>query len=100
VRINGIPDKARKTIPAGKNPFEELAVAIADDGKSVKVLQYAHNTWLPYDDKPGWPLANRPPVHRWGQRIQLSSLYRIYDWVTDNGPENFEKWIGRPGKVS
>ena len=98
VRISGIPDKAQKTVTAGKNPFEELAVAIADDGQSVKVLQYAHNAWIPYDDKPGWPLANRPPVHRWGQRIQLSSLYRIYDWVADNGQQNFEKWIGLTNK--
>lgn len=94
VHVSGIPDQSRKTIRTGKNPFEELAIAIADDGASVKVLQYAHDAWLPYDDKPGWPLANPAPAHRRGKRIQLSSLYRVYDWVTDNGQENFEKWIG------
>jgi antiphage defense system Thoeris ThsB-like protein len=94
VRINGIPDRSQRTNAPGPNPFEQLTVAISDDGSSIKVLQYAHGAWLPYEDKPGWPLANPVPPERRGKRIQLSSLYRVYDWVTDNGQDNFEKWIG------
>ena len=100
VHISGIPDKSKKTASAGKSPFEELALAISDDGSSVKVLQYQHKTWLPYDDKPGWPLANPAPAPRRGKRIQLSTLYKVYDWVADNGPQNLETWIngGTAGK--
>ena len=94
VRINAIPDKSQRRAPIGPNPFEQLAVSIADDGGSVKVLQYAHNAWLPYVDKPGWRLANPAPPARRGKRIQLSSLYRVYDWIYDNGQDNFDKWIG------
>ena len=94
VHINGIPDKRQQTKSMGPNPFEQLALAVSDEGSSIKVLQYAHNAWLPYEDNPGWPLANPAPSKRWGKRIQLSSLYRVYDWVADNGAENFEKWVG------
>ena len=95
VHVGAIPDRSRKIVGASKNPFEELAIAVADDGASVRVLQYAENQWVPYEDKPGWPLARRAPVSRWGKLVQLSALYRVYDWVADNGPENFEKWIGK-----
>lgn len=94
VHISGIPDGAKKTVAMGKSPFEELAIAIAEDGASVKILQYRNNSWLPYQDNHGWPLANPAPVSKRGKRIQLSSMYRVYDWVRDNGPENFEKWVG------
>jgi len=94
VHIGSIPLASRPHGDRGPNPFEQLALAIADDGASVRVLQYLHNAWLPYDDKPGWPLANPVAPHRRGKRIQLSTLYRVYDWVADDGPVNFEKWIG------
>jgi hypothetical protein len=99
IHINGIPDKSQQTKALGPNPFELLAIAIADDGASVKVLQYAHNSWLPYEDQTGWPLVNPAPLHRRGKRIQLSTLYRVYDWVADNGQENFEKWVGGEGQL-
>jgi len=94
VHINGIPDKSQRTKPAGPNPFEQLTLAISADGSSIKVLQYANNAWLPYEDHPGWPLSKPAAPERRGKRIQLSTRYRVYDWVTDNGPDNFEKWIG------
>ena len=94
VHISGIPDHAQRTAPKGKSPFEELAIAIAEDGNSVKILQYRQNSWLPYQDNHGWPLANPASANRRGKRIQLSSLYRVYDWVADNGKENFHKWVG------
>ena len=94
VHINGVPDKSQQTKPKGPDPFQQLALAIAEDGGSVKVLLYTNGAWLQYDDNPGWPLANSAPPARRGKRIQLSTLYRVYDWVADNGAENFEKWIG------
>jgi Thoeris protein ThsB, TIR-like domain len=94
VHINGIPDKSQQTKPPGPNPFEQLTLAIAADGASIKVLQYTNGSWLPYQDNPGWPLSKPAAPERRGKRIQLSSRYRVYDWVTDNGPENLEKWVG------
>lgn len=98
VRIDGLPDRSKKISTPGPSPFEQLALAISDDGASVKVLQYQHNAWLPYDDRPGWPLAKLAAPARRGRRIQLSSLYRVYDWVADNGRENFERWVGMPSQ--
>ena len=94
VHISGIPDGKQQTAAPGKNPLEELAIAIADDGASITVLQYRQNAWGKYQDNHGWPLANPAPSQKRGKMIRLSSLYRVYDWVADNGPDNFEKWIG------
>ncbi len=33
-----------------------------------------------------------------GQKILLSSLYRTYDWVYDNGYENLGDWVERAAK--
>jgi hypothetical protein len=94
VHINGIPDRMQRTTARGKNPLEELAIAVADDGASIRVLHYRQNAWLPYQDNHGWKLAKPAPEHRRGKTITLSSFYRVYDWVADNGRENFDKWIG------
>jgi antiphage defense system Thoeris ThsB-like protein len=94
VHINGIPDRSRRTSPAGRNPLEHLALSIADDGSSVKVLQYANGDWIPSPDNPGWPLSKPAPADRRGKSLQLSTMYRVYDWAADNGPENFDGWLG------
>ena len=94
VHINGIPDKSRRTSPPGRNPLEHLALSIADDGTSVKVLQYSSGDWIPFADSPGWSLSKPAPAERRGKSLQLSTMYRVYDWVTDNGPENFDRWLG------
>jgi hypothetical protein len=94
VHISAIPDHARRAVARGKNPFEELAIAVADDGQSVRVLHYREHAWMIYQDNHGWKLARPAAEHRRGKRYQLSSLYSVYDWVADNGPANFEQWIG------
>lgn len=94
VHINGIPDKSQRTKAPGPNPFELLALAISADGSSIKVLQYTNGSWLPYQDNPGWPLSKPPAPEKRGKRIQLSTMYRVHDWVTGNGQDNFEGWIG------
>jgi hypothetical protein len=94
VHINGIPDRSRRTKPAGRNPLEHLALSIADDGSSIKVLHYANGSWIPSPDNPGWPLSKPAPAEKRGKSLQLSSMYRVYDWVAGNGPENFDSWLG------
>ncbi len=29
----------------------------------------------------------------WGKAYQLSKYFKVYDWVADDGYNNFDKWI-------
>jgi hypothetical protein len=94
VHINAIPDRLRRTKPLGRNPLEHLALSFTADGASIKVLQYSNGAWIPAPDNPGWPLSKPTSAERRGRSMQLSTMYRLHDWVTDNGPENFDGWLG------
>lgn len=39
-------------------------------------------------------------VTRNGQKVRLSSLYKTYDWVSDNGYTNIGTWIERAAKAA
>lgn len=41
---------------------------------------------------------NRIYIERNGQRIYFSQIYSTYDWVTDNGYENFGDWVEKAAK--
>lgn len=94
LHINGIPDRARRTLPLGRNPFDYLAFSFPEDGSSIKVLQYSRGDWEPFPDNPGWPLSKPAAGSRRGRSPQLSSIYKTYDWAKDGGPENLHRWLG------
>jgi hypothetical protein len=94
VHVNGIPDRARRTRPAGRNPLEHLALAISRDGLSVEVMQYFNGAWTPSTDTAGWRLSRPAPENRRGKSVQLSGRYPVHDWVTDNGAVNIDSWLG------
>ena len=73
--------------------FEQLALAISADGTSIKVLQYEHGAWLPHEDKPGLAVVETGGTCG-GENAFNFLRVPVHDWVTDNGPDNFEKWIG------
>jgi hypothetical protein len=100
VHINGIPDRSRRTKPAGRNPLEHLAFSFAADGTSLKVMQYSSGDWVSFPDNKGWPLSKPASGQRRGKSLQLSSLYRTYDWIADNGAENLEVWVGARAAVA
>ena len=94
VHVNGIPDRARRTKPPGRNPLEHLALSIPRDGASVQVLQYANGTWAPATDTTGWPLSKPAAESRRGKTVQLSAMFPVHDWIKDNGPDNLDQWLG------
>lgn len=56
---------------------------------------YIHNV---RDPQTGTDTRGRNPLDYWsvgrdGRQVALSSLYRTYDWVNDNGYENFAGWV-------
>lgn len=93
VHINQIRDKERQTKPLGQNPFDHLAVQFLADGTGVRLLEWSNGQWQWYQDLQGWSFPNPRPASDWGKTFQLSRWYRVYNWVSDDGYNNFAQWI-------
>lgn len=94
VHINGIRDKAQNTYPHGPNPFEYLATRYSDDGTMLTPYEWSNGKWIVYADYPAYKLATPCPAEDHGKFEQLSKHRRIYDWVAENGYDNFSDWVG------
>lgn len=92
IHINSIRGKDEKTKSLGPNPFEYLAIKFSSDGKKLSLLEYKNSIWEEYIDLDGWSVTGAKQSD-WGKAYSLSKYCTVYDWVKDNGYNNFEKWI-------
>lgn len=51
-------------------------------------------------DQPGINPLSKLHIDRGGQKVLLSSLYKSYDWVNDNGYSNMATWIEDAAKAA
>ena len=93
VHINGIRDKDRTTKPYGPNPFEYLGVRYNADGTALELFEWDNTAWQKYSDLDGYRFKTQRPQEQWGQFYQLARWYRIYDWISDGGYNNFASWV-------
>ena len=92
IHINGIKGKDKKTKTKGNNPLYYLGFSYDNSGKKLNLHNFIQGKWIPYSDLDGWSVnevaeSKRNKIHR------LSSIYSTYDWVEDNGFENFSSWV-------
>lgn len=92
IHINSIKGKDEKTKPHGPNPFNNLAFKISADGSSVKPTEWKDGNWRDYTDLDPYALAQQPHPNK-GEHLRLTCWYPVYDWVADDGYENFDSWI-------
>lgn len=96
VHINSIKGKDSATKELGKNPFDYLAVEWSESGKTVTMLEWKNGKWNPYtqiDGSASYRLENLAPVEYRGKCIQLSKLKAVYNWVENDGYNNFSDWV-------
>lgn len=93
VHINGIRDKDRTTKPYGPNPFEYLSVRYNSDGTALELSEWNNTTWQKYSDLDGYALKTQRAREQWDQSYQLTKWYRIYDWIANDGYNNFSSWV-------
>ena len=93
MHINGIADKYRKTKSLGPNPFDYLGYQFSDDGKKLYPCERKNGKWVQYGDFDSYTLKNAAPQVKRGKLYKLSSDYRVYDWIADDGYNNFAKWV-------
>ncbi len=92
VHINGIEGKDGKTKSKGNNPFYYLGYSFDNAGKKLSLHNYINGEWTKYTDLDGWSV-NEVAENKRNKILRLSTLYPIYDWITDDGYKNFSDWI-------
>lgn len=92
VHINGIQDRFQKTKPLGPNPLDNLGLQISEDGKRGKPTVWDGQKWIFYSDVDPFAINEQPPTSR-GKHFQLSHWYSTYDWVANDGYNDFSNWI-------
>ncbi len=92
IHINKIPCKDKKTKPSGPNPFQYCGLWISEDGKRGTPITYKDGQWYYFSKLDGFPISEQAS-HLRGKSIPLSTWYCTYDWIDNNGYENFKNWI-------
>ena len=95
IHINSIKDKNSQVKTLGPNPLDNLGVQVSDDGKKWRPYEWKDGKWVwysdldPFDIREIGGLSNLKP----GNSFTLARIYRTYNWVSDDGYENFSSWI-------
>lgn len=94
VHINSIKGKDQKLKELGPNPFEFLGVTYSDDGRTGTLHEHVNGEWIQYDKIDGSAnfSVDALPAHR-GKGFKLSHFFTLYDWVADDGYNNFANWL-------
>lgn len=95
IHINSIKDKNGKIKAKGQNPFDYLGIEVSSDGKKLSLIEKKGEKWYYYNDLDGWAVSGISSAN-WGKSFTLSNYYniKVYDWITNDGYNNFDKWIG------
>ena len=92
IHINGIKGRDGKTKNNGNNPLFYLGYSFVNNGRTVKLHNYIKGKWVDYTDLDGWNVNQVDEKYR-DIIYRLSTNHSIYDWVIDDGYNNFSKWI-------
>lgn len=92
VHINSIKGKDQKTKPQGENPLYYLGISFSEDGKKINLHDFINNKWIKYPDLEGWSVKEVDKKLR-GKIHRLSDELEIYDWIDDDGYNNFSNWV-------
>lgn len=92
IHINGITGKDQRTKALGPNPFDYLGVQYSNDGKKLLLFEFKNSKWVEYADMKEY-LLDKPVETNLGKFFPLSHFYKTYNWVKDDGYNNFANWI-------
>jgi hypothetical protein len=93
IHINSVGDKGQQTKSAGPNPFEFLGYRFSNDGRQIELFEAQGDKWAEYRDLDPWSFGEAKPESVRGKFYRVSGLAKIYDWMKDDGFQNFDSWI-------
>ncbi len=95
IHINKVKDKYQRTKKVGLNPFDYLGVYFNNDATKFAFTEYKNGSWYYWEEinSTRWFKNTYFSKSEAGKNISLSKYFRVYDWIDDNGYNNFSKWI-------
>jgi hypothetical protein len=96
VHINHVRDRKDSVKPTGPNPLAYLGLSYSENGQTASLWEMVEDEWKPYTALDGSATYETGGIHAqyWGKSFTLSQWYPEYNWVSDNGEQNFDRWIG------
>jgi hypothetical protein len=94
VHINSIRGKDQQTKSLGTNPLSCVGVSYSTDGQQATLWESINGKWIEYSEIDGSSKYAVNVGQQWrGNGYNLGNFYPIYDWVADDGFNNFSSWI-------
>ncbi|HHY35701.1 MAG TPA: TIR domain-containing protein [Firmicutes bacterium] len=94
IYIHNIPDKYGDLDSAGPNPFDYLYFDIDWRQGGIWLLECTTNGWRQYEDVPSVSISSiRYDFLKATQFGQFSEVFKVYDWVLDDGYNNLGTWV-------
>ncbi len=94
VHINSIKDKEQTVLPLGPNVFNHLGFTISSDGNTITYFERDSGDWRVFSDLGPNRCAGRFDSKFWGQGYTLGNWVPVYDWIANEGYNNFADWAG------
>lgn len=96
VHINSIKGKDGRTKTQGPNPFKPLGITYSQSGITRTLWEIQSQKWQKYKEIGGsacWEGTAVAEKYR-NKGFNFGQWYPVYDWVSDDGYENFSTWVG------
>lgn len=95
VHINSIKCKNGQTKTQGPNPLEYVGVSFSDSGLTATLWERVNGEWVQYDKIDGSSSYRTEVAKEYrGKGYNLGNFFATYDWVANDGYNNFAKWVG------
>ena len=95
VHINGIKGRDGQVKPLGANPLAQVGVTYSADGQEGTLWQLWNGSWVEYSEIDGSSKFQTNVAQQYrGNGYNLGQFYRVYDWVANDGYNNFATWVG------
>lgn len=95
VHVNSIRGRDQRTKISGPNPLEYLGVVFSETGKTATLFEKNNNQWVAYNEVDGsssYQVNVGTPYM--GKAFTFGQLFHVYDWVNNDGYNNFSGWVG------
>ncbi len=89
IHINSVLGKDGLTKTSGPNPFEQMGLAVSEDGLTGQLSEWNGTQWAWYRDLDKFKL-NQQPLQMRGKSYYLTHWFKTYDWDYRRGLSEFQ----------
>jgi hypothetical protein len=93
VHINAIKGKNKKTKTLGKNPLNYVGIYAKDNESYHLIEKKKDGKWYYYKEIDGDSKISIKHTLTLNTNLPLSSFFKTYDWINDDGYNCFSDWV-------